>query len=244
MSGRRARDVVGRCVGTAAIAVALVLAAACGSTSVTASTRGTTSAPPGSGAGPATAPATPLSTLDGSPEGLTFRPVLQVQSTDPAAPDLTGLERSRFPDRPGSPPTDALPPTSAAVPTPDVVLLGSDAGTATGAPLRYALGPVVGDQRTIESATAAVDPQTGQWSVRLVLRPGDPGIDTFNRAAGPCYEMRATCPTGQLAIVVDGAVLAAPMVNAAKFDRDQIQLSPGRGDQASAEAFARRFTPH
>jgi preprotein translocase subunit SecD len=99
----------------------------------------------------------------------------------------------------------------------------------------YVVGPVVVDASSLESATASM-PQ-GSWVVNPVFREGADGIDRFNAAAAECFAKSATCPTGQLAIVIDGEVISAPSINEAKFERDQIQIS-GNFDEASATALA------
>jgi preprotein translocase subunit SecD len=47
----------------------------------------------------------------------------------------------------------------------------------------------------------------------------------------------ATCPTGQMAIVVAGEVISAPVIQAASFDRDRIEIS-GTFTERSAEDLA------
>jgi preprotein translocase subunit SecD len=87
----------------------------------------------------------------------------------------------------------------------------------------YQLGPVLLTGDSLETARASI-PQ-GQWVVGPVFREGADGIDKFNAAAGQCYSKAATCPTGQLAIVLDSRVISAPSINEATFQRDQIQIS-------------------
>lgn len=99
------------------------------------------------------------------------------------------------------------------------------------------LGPsdVGGD--VVESA-AAVEMHPGPWMISLVLT-GE-GIVGFNELAGACFAGAETCPTRQLAIVVDRTVISAPSINAPEFDRDAIAIS-GRFTQAEAEALAARL---
>jgi preprotein translocase subunit SecD len=87
----------------------------------------------------------------------------------------------------------------------------------------YQLGPVLLTGDSLETARASI-PQ-GQWVVGPVFREGADGIDKFNAAAGQCFSKAATCPTGQLAIVLDSRVISAPSINEATFQRDQIQIS-------------------
>ena len=102
----------------------------------------------------------------------------------------------------------------------------------------YVLGPVLADGSVLESAR--VSQATGEWLVNPVLRPGEDGIDRFNQAVAPCYHRTAECPTGQLAIVVDGIVISAPGIQQPTYERDQIQISGGF-DEAAAAALAARL---
>lgn len=88
----------------------------------------------------------------------------------------------------------------------------------------YALGPTALSGTALETARASLD-QTGQWVVNPVFKPGSDGIDQFNKVAAECYSKAQTCPTGQLAIVLDGNVISAPAIQVASFQRDQIQIS-------------------
>jgi preprotein translocase subunit SecD len=152
---------------------------------------------------------------------LVFRPVLSMCPVGPEYP---------VPDSclaVGSP--DAEPAAVAVVPQVDA------AGTITA---YYVLGPVQLDASSLERADASM-PQ-GQWVINPVFRVGPGGIDRFNDAAARCYAKDQTCPTGQLAIVVDDTVVSAPSIQQATFERDQIQIS-GNFDEASATALAERL---
>lgn len=98
----------------------------------------------------------------------------------------------------------------------------------------FELGPAEVDGSVVESAAAAED-GLEQWTISLVLTSD--GIATFNETAGACFEGAPTCPTRQLAIVVDRMVISAPSINAPAFERDQISISGGF-TQAEAEALA------
>ncbi len=89
---------------------------------------------------------------------------------------------------------------------------------------RYQLGPSLVDGTALESAEAGLN-QRDQWEVRPVLKAGAPGIDTFNAAAAQCNPPSSTCPTGQLAVTIDGRVIIAPTIQVADFERDQITIS-------------------
>ena len=73
--------------------------------------------------------------------------------------------------------------------------------------------------------SANLDPNTGQWSVGLEMKGGADGIDQFNAIAAQCFPPSDTCPTGQLAIVLDSIVQSAPTIQTASFDKDDIQIS-------------------
>lgn len=102
----------------------------------------------------------------------------------------------------------------------------------------YVVGPVVADASIIESARASMLQAT--WVINPVFREGADGIDRFNEAASECFAKAATCPSGQLAIVIDGKVVSAPSINEARFERDQVQIS-GDFDEAEATALAARI---
>jgi preprotein translocase subunit SecD len=115
----------------------------------------------------------------------------------------------------------------------EVVLPGIEEG---GTVARYRLGPTLLTGSAIEDATAGLSTQ-GKWEVRPVFKSGADGIDKFNEAAAKCNSGDATCPTKQLAIVLDGVVQSAPTIDAPTFSRDQIQIS-GSFNDASANDLA------
>jgi preprotein translocase subunit SecD len=88
----------------------------------------------------------------------------------------------------------------------------------------YQLGPTMLTGESLEGANAVLGPD-GQWVVNPTFRAGPSGIDAFNQAAAACNGRQPSCPTGQLAIVLDGRVISAPAINEASFQRDQIQIS-------------------
>jgi preprotein translocase subunit SecD len=89
----------------------------------------------------------------------------------------------------------------------------------------YTVGPVALTGSSLDTARATLDSQTSKWIVSPVFKGGSDGIGLFNGAAGQCYNKQATCPTGQLAIVLDGRVISAPTINSASFKADQISIS-------------------
>jgi len=88
----------------------------------------------------------------------------------------------------------------------------------------YAVGPVALTGSALETARANLG-NSGQWIVAPTFKSGDDGIGGFNGIAGQCFTKGSTCPTGQLAIVLDGRVLSAPSINSQSFKADQIEIS-------------------
>lgn len=100
----------------------------------------------------------------------------------------------------------------------------------------YQLGePVLGNE-AIENAEAAVGPASDEWVVRLVLT-GE-GTGSFNAFAPGCVANDPSCPTGQVAIVVDGVVLSALEVADASYVSDEIQIVGGEMDEGEARNLA------
>lgn len=67
-----------------------------------------------------------------------------------------------------------------------------------------------------KSANAAVL-QSGAWGVQADLRSGADGRDTWNAIASACFNTTAECPTGQLAIELDGVIQSNPKMNEDNF---------------------------
>lgn len=95
---------------------------------------------------------------------------------------------------------------------------------------RYRLGPAEATGEILSGASAQIQ-GVGQWAVGVQIR-GD-RIDEFNAIAGTCFNGAPTCPTRQLAIVLDGRVVSAPSINAPSFSPDDISIS---GDFTEDEA--------
>jgi len=87
---------------------------------------------------------------------------------------------------------------------------------------RYLLGPTEATGEILRSARAQIG-GVGDWQVNVRVRGGR--IDEFNTIAADCYGESPTCPTRQLAIVLDGRVVSAPAINAPSFDPDQISIT-------------------
>ncbi len=95
----------------------------------------------------------------------------------------------------------------------------------------YQLGPAGATGKIVQTATATLS-QSGQWAVALEIKGGN-SIGLFNAMAAECFSKAPTCPSGQLAIVLDSVVVSAPTIQQASFQRDQIQIS---GNFSESEA--------
>lgn len=117
---------------------------------------------------------------------------------------------------------DPLDATSSSEPTPppaDVIVLLDRAGS------RLCLGPALVDSTIVESATVELF-GSSQWTVLPVFT--EEGIEQFNAAAASCSTTSAdleVCPSSRLAIVDGYTVVSAPTVQAARFERDQVNIS-------------------
>ena len=69
-------------------------------------------------------------------------------------------------------------------------------------------GEIVGDA----SANFTLQGGTG-WIVTVDLKGGSPGADDFNALANLCFGGSAECPTGRIAIEIDGQIESAPSVD-------------------------------
>ncbi len=100
-------------------------------------------------------------------------------------------------------------------------------------PVCYSLAPSGLTNDATEDASATF-PQEA-WVVSPVFT--NAGIDAFNALAAQCVELTAACPTGMIAMAVDGVVVSAPTVQQSDFERDTIQIS-GEFTEADAKALA------
>jgi len=112
--------------------------------------------------------------------------------------------------------------------------------------LRYCLGPAVIDGELltgdmVETATVGLGPEG--WQVNPTFNAGADGIDKFNQIAAVCFSGdQEVCPSRQLAVVLDHQVISAPVINAARFTRDQIVISGSfTEDEARRLAESLRF---
>jgi protein-export membrane protein SecD/preprotein translocase SecF subunit len=99
----------------------------------------------------------------------------------------------------------------------------------------YQLGPAQATGRIVSGASAELG-QNGQWTVKLDIKGGD-AIDSFNAIAAQCNSGAETCPTKQLAIVLDSEVVSAPTISQPSYKRDQIQIT-GSFSQKEAKDLA------
>jgi preprotein translocase subunit SecD len=87
-----------------------------------------------------------------------------------------------------------------------------------------------------DDATARILSGTG-WGVTVSLRGGSNGEGVWNVLAAECYNATATCPTRQLAIVLDGEVISAPTVQQPSFT-GSVEIS-GSFSESEARNLAR-----
>jgi preprotein translocase subunit SecD len=89
----------------------------------------------------------------------------------------------------------------------------------------FILGPA-GGTGEVFSRDASATIQNGEWVVDVGLRGGAEGLDIWNALATKCYvgAPQQDCPTGRLAIVLDGVVISAPTVNEPEFS-DRVLIS-------------------
>lgn len=189
---------------------------------------------------------------------LLLRPVLQAGTVntgaDTTVPGATSVVDSTLPapSGPGSsrivaattvPPTTSSSTTVAATqgstpslaeilasqdandPNASVVLLGKNGDV-------YSAGPA-GASGLVFSNDAAAEINNGTWSVVVGLLDGSAGEDIWNALSTRCFNKDATCPTGQIAIALDGEVISAPVVQQAVFTGGNVQIS---GNFTEAEA--------
>jgi preprotein translocase subunit SecD len=97
------------------------------------------------------------------------------------------------------------------------VLLGRDG-------FAYLVGPVAATGLVFEN-NASANIQGSSWSVVVQLRGGAEGEDIWNALTSRCFSRDTTCPTAQVAIVLDGEVISAPVVQEAVFTGGEVQIT-------------------
>ena len=96
----------------------------------------------------------------------------------------------------------------------------------------FLVGPA-GASGQVFNNDAAADITTGNWVVTVGLRKGALGEDVWNALTTKCFNREPSCPTGQIAIVLDGKVISAPVVQEAVFTGGNVQIT---GDFTETEA--------
>ena len=163
-----------------------------------------------------------------------------VGATPTTTPDTT-TPGSTTPDTTGEPTstTEAGPldihgyPLTESDPT-TIQLLPVDGKNSDGTVTYCYVGAAYGDGEVFTNATATTD--NGAWLVRVDLRGGSKrgGWDT---AVTQCYNKATECPTGQLAIELDGVIESYPVINDPSYT-DSVQIT-GQFSQGEAESLAR-----
>ena len=102
--------------------------------------------------------------------------------------------------------------------------------------LIYLVGPAEATGEVFSNDSAA-EVSNGAWVVVAQLKSGAAGEDQWNSLAGKCYAGGADCPTKQIAIILDGEVISAPVVQAPSFD-NSVQIS-GSFTEKEANELAR-----
>ncbi|MFZ4812584.1 MAG: protein translocase subunit SecD [Ilumatobacteraceae bacterium] len=78
------------------------------------------------------------------------------------------------------------------------------------------VGPAQGTGAVFENDATADFLDSG-WGVRVGLRQTSDGVDTWNALALQCNLKQESCPSGRLAIELDGEIISAPTVNEPNF---------------------------
>jgi preprotein translocase subunit SecD len=179
----------------------------------------TTSTTPAGGDGSTTTTAAGATTTTAEVEGQ-GRAVTPFQEDPTTTTTAAGSTTSTTTGEPADP--LEVTPREEDLPEATVVLeqLGDDGEVVN----TYQLGPALATGEIVSDARAELD-QAGQWYVALEMKGGAQGIDLFNSVAAQCAPVSQTCPTGQLAIVLDSVVQSAPVIRDANFTRDQITIS-------------------
>lgn len=98
--------------------------------------------------------------------------------------------------------------------------------------LLYLLGPAEATGEVFSNdASAQID--RGAWVVVAQLNDGPAGEDLWNALSTKCFEGGEECPTKQIAIILDGEVISAPVVQTPTFTGGSVQIS---GDFSESEA--------
>ena len=162
----------------------------------------------------------PSTTVGSTDVGVTTTSVAVAPSTTVSSTDV-GATTTTVAVAPSAPQQDISMTNE---PSKQAILEGRDG-------LVYFTGPSQADGQVFAN-DAAAQISSGSWVVAVGLRGGASGEDKWNLLAAQCFQKAATCPTGQIAIVLDGVVISAPVVQTANFS-GSVQIS---GDFKEAEA--------
>lgn len=169
---------------------------------------------------------TTTSTVSGAPTTSTLE-----QTTTTAADVATGPGSARRAATTTIAPT-TIAPTDTTAPQQTELPEGQDILTDKDGSFVYLVGPVAATGEVFEN-DASAEIQNGSWAVVVTLRSGAAGEDQWNAVAAQCFNKAETCPSQQLAIVLDGEVISAPVVQEPTFTGGSVQIS---GDFTEDEA--------
>ena len=157
-------------------------------------------------------------------------------TTVPASPDTTlaepsgGLGSSR--GAPAAATTTTVPaPADDGAEEDGGLQPGQDILPAAKGNMIYLVGPVAANGEVFEKEATA-DIAQGGWAVSVNLRGGADGEDLWNALAKKCFDGGTECPTKQVAIILDGQVISAPVVQTPDFN-GSVQIT---GDFTEKEA--------
>lgn len=169
---------------------------------------------------------TTTSTVSGAPTTSTAE-----QTTTTAADVATGPGSARRAATTTIAPT-TIAPTDSTAPQQTELPEGQDILTDKDGSFVYLVGPIAATGEVFEN-DASAEIQNGSWVVVVTLRSGAVGEDQWNAVASQCFNKAETCPSQQLAIVLDGEVISAPVVQEPTFTGGSVQIS---GDFTEDEA--------
>ncbi|MEK7295187.1 MAG: SecD/SecF family protein translocase subunit, partial [Actinomycetota bacterium] len=136
-------------------------------------------------------------------------------------------------------PTTSVVPTTTVVASSTTVAASADPSDPTASLLLtdgkgngYYVGPAAASGKVF-SNDAQAEIQNGSWVVVVGLRNGADGDQLWNALTTRCFNRDVTCPTAQVAIVLDGVVISAPVVREPVFAGGSVQIS---GDFKESEA--------
>jgi preprotein translocase subunit SecD len=175
--------------------------------------------------------------LVGRTAELRFRPVLSpipaAARNTPPADDATKAAIASC-DAAAIPNPQAIPNTVAADDKADACVVLPGRPQEQEAAVRYFLGPTAMSGRDTSGAKSEF--QQGQgYGVTLDLKGS--GSERINRLAAECSARQPSCPTNQMAIVLDGVVQSAPEFETADFGSGPVQIT-GSFTQGEADDLA------